>query len=100
MLNILHFGVCGIARLDFLSQWAIQNIIESKTGVADIRSATMIEFMYATILWVFKKWGNIPISITWVFLGLLAGREFALSMPLAEVNKYRTSRHVSKDAMK
>lgn len=39
-------------------------------------------------------------STTWVFLGLLAGREFAMSMHLAEVNKYRTSRNVSKDAMK
>ena len=39
-------------------------------------------------------------STTWVFLGLLAGREFAMSMHLHEVNKYRTSRNVSKDAMK
>lgn len=39
-------------------------------------------------------------STTWVFLGLLAGREFAMSMHLREVNKYRTSRNVSKDAMK
>ena len=79
---------------------AIQKIIDTKTGVADIRSATIIDFIYALILLVFKEWSNIPMSTTWVFLGLLAGREFALSMHLAEVNKYRTSRNVSKDAMK
>ncbi len=39
-------------------------------------------------------------STTWVFLGLLAGREFAMSMILDEVNKHRTSRNVSADAMK
>ncbi len=39
-------------------------------------------------------------STTWVFLGLLAGREFAMSMIFDEVNKHRTSRNVSKDAMK
>ena len=39
-------------------------------------------------------------STTWVFLGLLAGREFAMSMHLREVNKHKTSRNVSKDAMK
>lgn len=79
---------------------AIQNIIDTKTGVADIRSATIIDFMYAIILLIFKEWSNIPMSTTWVFLGLLAGREFAMSMHLKEVNKYRTSRNVSKDAMK
>ena len=79
---------------------AIQKIIDTKTGVADIRSATIIDFIYASILLVFKEWSNIPMSTTWVFLGLLAGREFAMSMHLHEVNKYRTSRNVSKDAMK
>jgi hypothetical protein len=79
---------------------AIQKIIDTKTGVADIRSATIIDFMYGLILLVFKEWSNIPMSTTWVFLGLLAGREFAMSMFLTEVNKHRTSRNVSKDAMK
>ena len=79
---------------------AIQKIIDTKTGLADIRSATIIDFIYALILLVFKEWSNIPMSTTWVFLGLLAGREFAMSMHLREVNKHRTSRNVSKDAMK
>lgn len=39
-------------------------------------------------------------STTWVFLGLLAGREFAISMIVNNVSKHRTSRNVSKDAMK
>lgn len=39
-------------------------------------------------------------STTWVFLGLLAGREFAISMIVNGVSKHRTSRNVSKDAMK
>lgn len=102
-----EFLIFGILVFVILLGWifyrrggAIQNIIDTKTGVADIRAATIIDFMYAIILLVFKEWSNIPMSTTWVFLGLLAGREFALSMHLAEVNKYRTSRNVSKDAMK
>ena len=79
---------------------AIQNIIDTKTGVQDVRSATIIDFIYALILLVFKEMSNIPMSTTWVFLGLLAGREFAMSMHLVEVNKHRTSRNVSKDALK
>lgn len=102
-----EFLIFGILVFVVLLGWifyrrggAIQNIIDTKTGVADIRSATIIDFMYALILLVFKEWSNIPMSTTWVFLGLLAGREFAMSMHLAEVNKYLTSRNVSKDAMK
>ncbi|MHA3893408.1 hypothetical protein [Acinetobacter sp. GXMZU3951] len=102
-----EFLIFGILVFVVLLGWifyrrggAIQNIIDTKTGVADIRSATIIDFMYALILLIFKEWSNIPMSTTWVFLGLLAGREFAMSMHLAEVNKYRTSRNVSKDAMK
>lgn len=39
-------------------------------------------------------------STTWVFLGLLAGREFAYSMHLKGVDSKLTSLTVSRDAMK
>ena len=79
---------------------AIQNIVDTKTGVTDIRAATIIDFIYAIILLVFKEWSNIPMSTTWVFLGLLAGREFAISMYINAVSSRHTSRNVSKDSMK
>ena len=79
---------------------AIQKIIDTKTDVTDVRAATIVDFVYAIILLVFKEWSNIPMSTTWVFLGLLAGREFAISMIINGVSKYSTSRNVSKDAMK
>lgn len=78
---------------------AIQQIVNSKTGVTDIRSATIVDFIYAFILLVFKEWSNMPMSTTWVFLGLLAGREFAYSMTL-QIDSKATSLMVSKDAMK
>lgn len=57
----------------------IQKIVTSKTNTQDIRSATIVDFIYAIILVVFKQMSNIPMSTTWVFLGLLAGREFAIA---------------------
>ncbi len=57
----------------------IQKIVTSKTNTQDIRSATIVDFIYAIILLVFKEMSNIPMSTTWVFLGLLAGREFAIA---------------------
>ncbi len=55
----------------------IQQIVNEKTYVSDIRAATAIDFLYALLLIVFKEWSKVPMSTTWVFLGLLAGREFA-----------------------
>ena len=60
----------------------IQGIVTSKTNTTDIRAATIIDFTYALILMYFKEMSNIPMSTTWVFLGLLAGREIALSILL------------------
>ena len=56
----------------------IQRIITTKTNTADIRSATVIDFIFGVILFVFKEISSVPMSTTWVFLGLLAGREFAV----------------------
>ncbi len=57
----------------------IQAIVTSKTNTTDIRSATIIDLTYGIILLVFKQMSEIPMSTTWVFLGLLAGREIALT---------------------
>ena len=43
-----------------------------------MRSATIIDFAYALILWYFKQYNDIPMSTTWVFVGLLCGRELAV----------------------
>lgn len=58
----------------------IQQIVTSKTMTTDIRAATIVDFIYGLILMIFKEWSNMPMSTTWVFLGLLAGRELAISL--------------------
>lgn len=57
----------------------VQRILRTKTAVTDIRSATIIDFTYASLLFYFKELNNIPMSTTWVFLGLMAGREVAIA---------------------
>jgi len=57
---------------------AIQKIVKEKTNTTDIRSATIIDFFYGLVLLFFKEFSNVPMSTTWVFLGLLAGREIAI----------------------
>jgi hypothetical protein len=57
----------------------IQGIVLSKTNTKYVRSATIIDFVYAIILLYFKELNSIPMSTTWVFIGLLSGREVAIS---------------------
>ena len=63
---------------------AIQAIVKAKTNTVDIRSATFIDLAFGIILYFFKELNNIPMSTTWVFLGLLAGREIALRYNLSK----------------
>ena len=78
----------------------IQRIVTTKTDTTDIRAATIIDLIYGLVLLVFKEASNMPMSTTWVFLGILAGREFALSMYLADTSRRDTARKVVSDALK
>ena len=78
----------------------IQKIVTTKTDTTDIRAATIIDFIYGMVLLVFKEWSDMPMSTTWVFLGILAGREFALSLYLADTTAKSTARKVAADAAK
>ena len=79
---------------------AIQVIVNEKTNTTDIRSATVIDFIYALILFFFKNLSNIPMSTTWVFLGLLAGRELAMAIRLNHRTKSGTMSLIFSDAFK
>jgi len=57
----------------------IQNIVLEKSTTRYIRSATLIDLVYFVILYFFKELNNIPMSTTWVFVGLLTGRELAIA---------------------
>ncbi len=67
-----------LAYIFYVKGGAIQRIVKSKYNTHDIRSATIIDFIYAIILFYFKELNNVPMSTTWVFIGLLAGREIGI----------------------
>ncbi|NGP77245.1 hypothetical protein G3570_11405 [Balneolaceae bacterium YR4-1] len=69
----------GLGILFYLRGDKIQKVVTEKSDVRDIRSATIIDFVYAIILYYFKIKSQIPMSTTWVFIGLLAGREIAMT---------------------
>ena len=57
----------------------IQKVVLDKTGTRYARSATIINVIYAAVLFYFKELNDLPMSTTWVFVGLLCGRELAIS---------------------
>ena len=82
MLALLNIGMLNIFRSE---GGEIAWSVEGHTQVKDIRSATAIDVAYGTLLWYFKEVNDIPMSTTWVFFGLLAGREIAIALYRAMV---------------
>jgi phosphate/sulfate permease len=84
-LNVIEFIAytgfvfLGLGLIFYLKGDKIQDIINEKTNVTDVRAATLVDLVYAVILFYFKIYSNVPMSTTWVFIGLLAGREFAIA---------------------
>ena len=56
----------------------IQEIVLTKTNTRYVRSATLIDLVYCFVLYFFKELNNIPMSTTFVFMGMLAGRELGI----------------------
>ena len=81
-----------LAYIFYSKGGAIQAIVKAKTNTGDIRSATFVDLSYGIVLYFFKELNNIPMSTTWVFLGLLAGREIAL--------RYNLEKKVPKETLK
>ena len=62
----------------------IQDVVLDKQGTRYVRSATIINVIYACILYFFKELNDLPMSTTWVFVGLLAGRELAIAKNMTD----------------
>ncbi len=74
------FVFIGLGFLFYMKGDKIQVIVDEKSNVTDVRAATIVDLVYAVILFYFKMYNNVPMSTTWVFIGLLAGRELAIAL--------------------
>lgn len=78
----------------------IQQVVTTKSNTHDIRSATIVDFLYGIVLYIFKVQSNVPMSTTWVFLGLLAGRELAFAFSRADHDLKTAGRLMGRDIFK
>jgi hypothetical protein len=82
MVMISLVFVIGLGFMFRESGGKIQKIVLEKHNTKYVRSATIIDLFYWLVLWFFKELNDIPMSTTWVFVGLLCGRELAMATML------------------
>ena len=79
LLIVLAYFTVLLFYIFYIQGGPIQKVVLDKTGTRYARSATIINVIYATVLYYFKELNDLPMSTTWVFVGLLCGRELAIS---------------------
>jgi len=84
LLGVIVFFTAGLGWIFYQKGGKIQQIVLDKQNTKYVRSATLIDLVYAFLLLYFKQLNNIPMSTTWVFIGLLCGRELALNTYLTK----------------
>ncbi len=89
-LGFVSYIFFGLGLLFYLRGDKIQEIVTEKSDVTDVRGASIIDLVYAAILFFFKTLSNIPMSTTWVFIGLLGGREVSMTIS----KKYKKDRPI------
>lgn len=79
LLLVLFVLVSALGMIFRKNGGKINRIVLEKSGARFMRSATIIDLVFAIVLVIFKEINSIPMSTTWVFVGLLAGRELAIA---------------------
>ncbi|TGM73100.1 hypothetical protein EHR01_18005 [Leptospira mtsangambouensis] len=78
----------------------IQRVVSEKSDIQWAKAATIVDLVYGSLLFFFQYISNIPMSTTWAFLGLLAGREIILNVITYKDLPYLdTFRKVGKDVV-
>lgn len=77
----------GLGILFYMRGDKIQQIVDEKTDLTDVRAATLVDLLYSLLLYYKLFESTIPMSTTWLFIGLLGGRELAISITKGKAGK-------------
>lgn len=104
--SLLHFVIfagtifLGLGLLFYLRGDKIQQVVSEKVRISDVRAATLIDLTYVLLL-IYKLFiSTIPMSTTWVFLGVIGGREIAINLARlkrGKTHKLKALRIIGKD---
>jgi hypothetical protein len=85
-LAVIFFGMAILLRL---RGDRIQRVVSEKKRISDVRAATLVDFTFVIMLLYKLFISTVPMSTTWVFLGVIGGREIAIS----HARKKKGSKH-------
>ena len=94
---MLCFGLCVLVAI---GGGPIQGVVRNKINTGDLRSATVIDFLFGCVLFGKASISTFPLSTTWVFLGLLAGREIAIRRRLQLTDRQPLQKVLGSDVFK
>ena len=95
--EIILFILLGIVMIGFIfynKGGPIQEMVKQKSDMKNARSATMINLCFAFVILSMSLYNSIPMATTWIFIGILAGREIAVAKYNTNVeisNKYKNA---------
>lgn len=79
LLLFMSVGVVSTCLILFDNGGEIQEIVDEKSDI-NIKSSVVFNFLFAFVMLFIQYVSKIPITSTWMFLGILAGREFAITV--------------------
>ena len=82
---VTTFTLLGV--IFYLKGGKIQQVVQRKSETINLKQVTLIDFFYGTLLFIFKVVNPIPMSTTWLFVGMLAGREIAMTQTLKKKHR-------------
>lgn len=100
--ELILFLILGIIMIGFIfynKGGPIQKIVSEKRDMTNARSTTMINLCFAFVIVFMSIYNSIPMATTWVFIGVLAGRELSMAKydnntEIKLIDRYRNARWV------
>jgi len=80
LILIIVLGLIMVGFTIYNRGGPIQEIVEEKTDIKNIHSTSMINLNLAIMILIMTYIGTIPIATTWIFIGILGGRELAITL--------------------
>jgi hypothetical protein len=100
LIGVLVVVFVGLAILFYNRGGRIQQIVTTKADITDVRPATIVDLIYSVLMAFHLIYSTVPMSTTWVFLGLLGGREIAMNLRKSNHKSMRkTTLIVGKDIL-
>lgn len=100
LLAVIFIIFIGLGLIFYTKGGRIQQIVTSKTDITDVRPATIVDLIYSLLMAFHLIYSTVPMSTTWVFIGLLGGREIGMNLRKSNHKSFgKTLKLIGKDIL-